>query len=253
MIDFLKTAYRLLRPVFDPGRACRNLLAYRRYFQNVLTYRKLTGAEPRAQWALRPILEDWTNKTGFDTHYVYLGAWAFRKIVEARPPTHVDVGSQINWVACLASVTRVVFIDIRPFDGSVPNLDSIAGSVLAMPYPDRALHSISCLHVAEHIGLGRYGDPLNPLGTREAIKELSRVLAPGGHLYFGLPVGKPKTYFNAHRVHNPVDIIQWFIDEGLFLLEFSGVDDSGKYHDRLSPEKLRMEDYGCGMFLLTRR
>jgi SAM-dependent methyltransferase len=198
-------------------------------------------------------LDDWTATTAFDSHYVYVGAWAFRQITTRHPEQHVDVGSQINWVTCLSAVVPTTFIDIRPFSGAVPNLTSLAGSMLAMPYPDGTLRSLSCLHVAEHIGLGRYGDPLNPLGTRQAIKELSRVLAPGGHLYFALPVGKPRVFFNAHRVHSHPDVVQWFAEEGLSLLEFAAVDDSGSFHAEATPQDLCSADYGCGMFLLTRQ
>jgi SAM-dependent methyltransferase len=253
MKQLLGDCYRLIQPLFDPLRMIRNLVAYPYYVRDALSYRGLPGSEARAQWRYRPILDDWTATTDFDSHYVYLGAWVFRQITTRHPKQHVDVGSQISWVTCLASVTEVVFIDIRPFSGVVPNLTSVAGSVLAMPYPDRTLRSVSCLHVAEHIGLGRYGDPLNPLGTRQAIKELSRVLAPSGHLYFALPVGKPRVFFNAHRVHSPTDIVQWFTEEGLSLLEFAAVDDSGSFHAIAIPQDLCSADYGCGMFLLTRQ
>ena len=64
--------------------------------------------------------------------------------------------------------------------------------------------------MAEHIGLGRYGDPLDPLGTRKAAAELQRVLAPGGQLLFSLPVGRPRVEFNAHRVHDPHEVASWF-------------------------------------------
>jgi hypothetical protein len=42
--------------------------------------------------------------------------------------------------------------------------------------------SLSGLHVAEHIGLGRYAAPLKPHGTRQACVDSQRVLAPAGNL-----------------------------------------------------------------------
>ena len=97
-------------------------------------------------------------------------------------------------------------MDIRPLEVDIEGLTPIAGSVLDLPFADGSLESVSCLHVAEHIGLGRYGDPLDPLGTRKAAAELQRVLAPGGQLLFSLPVGRPRVDFNAHRVHDPVEV-----------------------------------------------
>jgi hypothetical protein len=198
------------------------------------------------------MLEDKTATTGFDAHYVYLGAWAFRQIVTNRPERHVDIGAQLGWVTCLASVTKVVFLDVRPFPGSVQDLQSRAGDVLALPFGDRELNSLSCLHVAEHIGLGRYGDAIDPLGTRKAIGELARVLAVGGRLYFALPVGRPKVVFNAHRIHDPTTIVQWFGDEGVRVEDFAAVDDSGRFCLHAEPRDLLDQRYACGMYLVRR-
>ena len=228
------------------------LLSLPRYLQDLRAYMRAPGAEPWSRVTLKPMLEERTSSHGFDAHYVYLGAWAFRHITRACPPQHIDVAGQIGWVTCLASVTQVVFIDVRPFLGQVENLESRAGSVLSLPFPDRSVSSLSCLHVAEHIGLGRYGDPIDPLGTRKAFAELSRVLAPGGRFYFVLPVGRPSVVFNAHRVHDPVTIEEWIRQEGLVLREFAAVDDGGKFLPAASPPDMRNQKYACGMFLLER-
>ena len=129
-------------------------------------------------------------------------------------------------------------------------LTSVEGSVLDLPFADRSQESISCLHVAEHIGLGRYGDPLDPMGTVNAAKELSRVLAPGGKLLFSGPVGRPRTMFNAHRIQAPEQIRAMFSD--LELIEFAGVDDQGNFARRRMLSELTDCEYGCGMFLFGR-
>jgi len=115
-----------------------------------------------------------------------------------------------------------------------------------LPFANGSIASLSCLHVAEHIGLGRYGDPLNPHGTRKACAELQRVLASGANLYFALPVGKPRVCFNAHRVHAAERIVEFF--KGLDLVELSGVDDSGQYMEHVSLNKFNNEEYACGLF-----
>src|SRR5207253_10606962 len=69
--------------------------------------------------------------------------------------------------------------------------------LLSLPFADRSVESLSCLHVAEHVGLGRYGDELDPEGTVKAARELQRVVAPAGRLYFALPVGRPRTEFRS--------------------------------------------------------
>jgi hypothetical protein len=129
-------------------------------------------------------------------------------------------------------------------------LESIAGSVLAMPFGDRSLESLSCLHVAEHIGLGRYGDPLDPGGTVKAAAELQRVLREQGQLLFSLPVGRPRVCFNAHRIHDPRRIPEMFGE--LELIEFSGIDDRGTFVRRCDPADLAGERYACGLYRFTR-
>jgi hypothetical protein len=119
--------------------------------------------------------------------------------------------------------------------------------VLDLPFADGSVESLSCLHVAEHVGLGRYGDPLDPDGTRKAALELQRVLASGGRLYFSMPVGEARTEFNAHRVHDPEAV------PGLFpylrLEAFSGVDDEGRWQRELSPGDLGGSRWACGFYV----
>ena len=66
-------------------------------------------------------------------------------------PWHVDVASRIDYVGMLTAVTHVTFIEIRPLLADLTNFDSRAGSILAMPFEDNSVPSLSCLHVAEHI------------------------------------------------------------------------------------------------------
>lgn len=74
------------------------------------------------------------------------------------------------------------------------------GSILELPFEDNSIQTLSSLCVVEHIGLGRYGDPVDSFGSEKAIKELKRVLQVGGIILFSVPVdNENKIYFNAHR------------------------------------------------------
>lgn len=64
------------------------------------------------------------------------------------------------------------------------------------------LYSLSCLHTIEHIGLGRYGDEIDPLGFNKGLLELQRVMTTGGMLLLSMPVGLERTEFNAQRILN---------------------------------------------------
>jgi SAM-dependent methyltransferase len=221
-----------------------------RYLRDYRTYRGLPGAERLRIRDAFPRLADRLATSPYDSHYFHQDVWAARRVAEHSPDRHVDVGSRVDFVGFLTALTQVTFVDIRPLEAQVEDLDSVAGSVLAMPFEDQSLESVSCLHVAEHIGLGRYGDPLDPAGTRKAASELQRVVAPGGQLLFSMPVGRPRVCFNAHRIHSPVDVLGWF-DE-LELVEFAGIDDGGDFRRGRRPEELAGEAYACGMYQLTR-
>lgn len=223
--------------------------AYRRYLADRRRYAQLSG-ERLDRYDDDPQLHDWTATTPFDPHYTHQDAWAAREIFERRPAEHVDVGSRVSFVIGLAAFVPVTFVDVRPLPIELPNLNPIAGSLLEMPFADRAVASLSCLHVAEHVGLGRYGDPLDPSGTVASAAELARVLAPGGTLWFGLPVGRPRTNFNAHRVHDPRDVPGWF--EGLRLDAFAGVDDDGRFLASAEPAALADCEWACGLYRFTR-
>jgi len=94
----------------------------------------------------------------------------------------------------------VVMVDIRPLALPMDSLKFQMGSITDLPFADSSLPSISSLCVVEHIGLGRYGDPLDPYGSEKAIKDLKRVVQPGGDLYISVPLDdKNRIYFNAHR------------------------------------------------------
>lgn len=104
--------------------------------------------------------------------------------------------------------------------------------------------------MAEHIGLGRYGDKLNPYGTRKACKELQRILAPGGNLYFSVPVGKPRVCFNAHRINSPKKIVEYF--RALKLVELSAIDDQNNFVENIDIDTLENSSFTCGLFWFTK-
>ena len=241
---------RVINAAIDLDRLGSALPGLAAWHRDRRTYMKLPGAE-RLDWrASDPQVHDLTQRSPFDPHYFYQDVWAAQRVAELAPKRHVDVGSRVDLVGFLTAITEVTFVDIRLLEAQVEGLSSVEGSVLEMPFPDRSLESVSCLHVAEHIGLGRYGDPLDPNGTVKAMKELQRVVAPGGQLLFAGPVGQRQVVFNAHRIQPPSSVTQIF-DE-LELIEFSGTDDSGKFSRHRSPEEFENAVYALGLFLFRR-
>jgi hypothetical protein len=246
-----KIIKRWLRPLIKTN-IIEGIGQYQRFLSDWRKYRKLEDAEPIKLKDSYPCLFDRCDTFSPGSHYFYQDIWAFTKIYNSKIPLHVDVGSKVDFVSFLTAITNVEFIDIRPLDAPyLKNLKSIEGSILQMPHNDNSIKSLSCLHVAEHIGLGRYGDPLDPKGTFKAARELARVLAPGGNLYFSLPVGMPKLCFNAHRIHSPKQIlVEYFSD--LKLVEFSVYDDQKRFIENTDPTSVENSKFACGMFWFTK-
>jgi hypothetical protein len=245
------TLHRLVAPLFDPHQFIRTFPKYVCFVKDLIRYSKLNGAEKIAAANTHPCLHDKTQTTSFDAHYFYQDIWAFKKIHDDEPDYNVDVGSRVDFVGFLTAITKVVLMDIRPLIATLDNFDSVKGSILSMPFKSDSIVSLSCLHVAEHIGLGRYGDLLDPLGTKKACKELARILAPAGNLYFSLPVGKPKLCFNAHRIHSPKQIIEYF--NGLEIVNFCGIDDEGNFRRNVDMSTFENATYACGLFHFTKK
>jgi SAM-dependent methyltransferase len=242
-------AYHYLDAVTPLGGIVAGLRGYPRYLRDRRRYLELSGS-PLDRYDDNPQLHDWTATSPADAHYTHQDAWAAREIHAFGPPSHVDVGSRVTFVLGLAAFVPTSFVDLRPLTLEVPNLTAVAGSILELPYDDRAVMSLSCLHVAEHIGLGRYGDALDPRGSERAAAELARVLSPGGKLWFALPIGRARTNFNAHRVHDPLAIPPMFA--GLEFEAFAAVDDNGAFRDDVAPEDLSGAEWACGLYRFTR-
>lgn len=245
------TLYLWINPLCDPFQIVAAIPRYIGFFRDWVRYSKLPQAEPLIILDTHPCIHDKTQTTAFDAHYFYQDIWAFKKIYAAEPNCHVDVGSRVDFVGFLTAITKVISIDIRPLIANLENFESRKGSILSMPFKNDSVVSLSCLHVAEHIGLGRYGDPLDPLGTKKACRELARILAPAGNLYFSLPVGKPKLCFNAHRIHSPKQIIEYF--SGLEIVNFCGIDDEGNFRRNVDMSTFENATYACGLFHFTKK
>ena len=239
-----------IEPIIPTRQFWQSVFLMKRYLSDWFRYKKMADNGRLRFIDSYPCLFDRTATAPFDSHYFYQDIWAFKEIQHSNPPFHIDVGSRVIFVGFSSAVTQVIFVDIRPLLVKLKNFHSVSGSILELPFENNSLISLSCLHVAEHIGLGRYGDLLDPEGTIKAAQELTRVLAPGGNLYFSVPVGKSRICFNAHRIHSPGQILNYFQD--LKLVQFSAVNDDRNFIERISPAKFAEADYACGMFHFTK-
>ncbi len=189
-----------------------------------------------------------TDQINFDNHYLYHTAWAARVVKRINPAKHVDISSYTYFATILSAFIPIDYYDYRMLPVTLDQLHCGTADLYQLPFDDNSIPSLSCMHVVEHVGLGRYGD--NPCydGDLKAFQELSRVLALNGDLLFVVPIGKPKIVYNAHRIYSYDQIITAFGD--LQLVEFSLIPDD-KYHGMMSDPDISVvnsQSYGCGCF-----
>jgi hypothetical protein len=220
------------------------------YFSDWLAFRRRAGTWSVAVADSYPCLADRLPTTPFDPHYFYQGNWLARRLADFKPAQHVDIGSSVLTMGVLSAHVPTIFVDYRPLTVHQSGLNCVAADINQLPFADRSVASLSCLHVIEHIGLGRYGDPLNVDGAQLAARELQRTVADGGKLYLSTPIGRERVCFNAHRVFAPETILSWFGQ--LHLMNFSYVSDDGTFHENVSPTHVPQLDYGCGFFEFRR-
>lgn len=184
------------------------------------------------------------NSHSFDKPYVYHTAWAARILAELKPEKHVDISSSMYFVAIVSAFIRMEYYEYHRSDISLDGLHCDIGDLLVLPFPDNSVQSLSCMHVVEHMGLGRYGDEIDPDGDLKAIAELKRVLR--GDLLFVVPVGNPQLKFNAHRIYSYSQVMSYF--EDLELVEFSLIPDVGEIIANATESTADEQKYGCGCF-----
>ena len=243
--------YRLVTPFFDPIHVWHGFFGYFRFWVQFFQTRKHLKGWEMPLLDLYPQPQDATKHTPMDAHYFYQQLWCFDHVLAQAPKHHLDVGSTYQMSGYISRITHAIFMDIRPIQADLNNLEVVDGSILQPPFEKESFSSISCLHVIEHIGLWRYGDPLDIDGSKKACHELAKLLKTGGLLYVSVPIGRERICFNAHRVFNPETIVKYF--HNLELLDFSLVNDNKNFIEHADYKQFDHLEYGCGMFIFTKK
>ena len=231
----------------QPLLAVRLLTHLPRFISEVFRFNQLcSDHDKHIEFSFYPILSDYNDNSGFAKgHYFWQDLIVAQRVFASQPLNHLDVGSRIDgFVAHIATFMPLDVLDIRPLSTYIPNVTFKCGSLLS--YSTRhSYSSISCLHVLEHIGLGRYSDPINGKSFYDGLNSLFDLLELGGNLYISFPVGKPAIYFNAHRVLSLPSVLNYIQDtlqpSSLELIGF--INDEGSLVDTKDHDP----DYFCNL------
>lgn len=187
--------------------------AFSKFLVDFYIYITSSDMEKDQPICFMPCLRDMTQTTPIDKTYFYQDSWCFSRVLASRPKKLVDVGSTALLVGIMSYLQPTESIDIRPLPIELPGLTQRKGSITELPYPDKSIEFLTSMCVIEHIGLGRYGDMLDPRGSEKAMIEIARVIAPKGRFVGSVPISRePYLSFNANRVFSRDYVFSFFPD-----------------------------------------
>ena len=240
----MKKIKRIFRTVI---RLTKKLFMLRQEFN---TLARTPNARFSISWRDRWLcLGDDLGFTPFDSHYVFHSAWASRVLAKTSPDLHVDISSSLYFVTNVSAFIPVKFYDYRPAELGLSGLTSSSADLTSLSFEAGSIQSLSCMHVVEHVGLGRYGDPIDYDGDLKAVEELKRVVSSQGDLLFVVPLaGEARIQFNAHRIYTYAQVLEMF--RGFELIEFSLITNVGgaELIINASESEANAQTYGCGCF-----
>ncbi|HNY03011.1 MAG TPA: DUF268 domain-containing protein [Bacteroidales bacterium] len=231
------------------------------YLRDRREFKKQLGANREFPFGTPyPILSDRRTENGkIRGAYFHQDLLVARKIYKNSPVKHIDVGSRVDgFVAHVAVFREIEVFDVRPQSDVIRNVT--LKQVDFMNIPDELVNycdSVSSLHAIEHFGLGRYGDPVDAFGHLKGIRNIHRVLKPGGTFYFSVPIGRQRIEFNAHRIFD-VGYLLNILQPDFDVVSFSYIDDIYDLHEDVPLEEEKIRDnygcnYGCGVFELIKK
>lgn len=241
----------------NPGKTLKSLLAIPWYRQQKKLFLRLQ--RPMANWPVKiyPILLDREEQSACLGEYFWQDILVAKEIIFSNPRRHVDVGSRVDgFIAHLACVRKVEIFDIRPLEKSIHNV-SFTQWDITCPNPGYigVADCVSCLHTIEHIGLGRYGDQLDPDGWNKGLKSLVDLISPRGGLWLSVPIGIQRVEFNAHRIFDPATIIHASGSLGMKLVRFFYLTELG-FIESINVARdvkiLGAKSYALGVFYFTK-
>lgn len=228
----------------------------------------------RIKFSLKPCLHDRFEEGGVTkTEYFWQDLIVAKWIFEANPVKHVDIGSRLDgFVAHVASFRSIEVFDVRNVttqisgiifrqiditnSGAIVEMSSLESNSESSNFINGYCDSLSCLHVLEHLGLGRYGDQIDLYGYRKGLSNMAKLVKPNGTFYLSTPVGQERVEFNANWVFNPITIVNLAKESELEVTEMHIFNPSeGLVEYPVSDESLSFlasQVYNLGIFIFKK-
>ena len=225
-----------------------------KYFSHYLLFKKLGGKIKN----FNPKLNDFKDTAGdikknYEFHADLLTS---QRVFENKPNKHLDIGSKIDrLVSQIASYRELDVLDIRGIDIKPhKNINFIKKDILEIKVlnEEDKYDSISSNGVIGHVGLGRYGDNIDPFGYKKAIKSINNLSKQRCRVYTYVPVGKKGVEFNAHTIFDPFELISEFEIYNFKLEEFHLINDEGNLMLNFNKDHAKDFKFAGGYFVFNK-
>lgn len=138
--------------------------------------------------------------------YAFLIQCLVRKDVRKEVVVDLGGGGSFSTIApalLRLSNMRIISIDVTHQSAvSKYGIEYVKGDCMNTSLADASVDVVTIISTLEHVGLGRYGDPLDVDGDLKTMRETWRILKPGGHAIITIPYGYPTVVYNLHRVYD---------------------------------------------------
>lgn len=225
-----------------------------KYFNHYLLFKKLGGKVKK----FYPMLDDFDdNAASIKNQLFHSDLLTSQKVYEKKPEKHLDIGSRIDGViAHIASFRNLDVLDIRDVDIQPhKNINFVKKDLLQIKILDDAekYDSISSIGCLAHIGLGRYGDKIDPNGYKRGIKAINNLAKKNCIIYIMMPVGKKGVEFNSHQVFDADQLIEEFKSNSFNLQEFHLINDVGDLILNSKTKNSLDLNFGGGYFVFQKK
>ena len=174
---------------FNPFLILKSIKRLQWFFSQKRKFKKLMK-NSKIPFEVMPFLFDHDEQAGMLNEYFWQDLFVAKKIIEQNPKKHIDIGSRIDgFISHLACVREIEVLDIRPLNSDIENVKFTQWDI-NNPKEEFNYSSdcVSCLHTLEHLGLGRYGDKLDPDGWKKGLNSISKLITNMGLLWLSVPL-----------------------------------------------------------------
>ena len=163
---------------------------------------------------ISPILSDYAKEAGDSKSLYFLQDLSCSQyVLDKAPGRHIDVGSRLDgFIAQICASRPIEVMDIRPNETQIKNIHFTQADICKLrPELAGSYDLVTSLHALEHIGLGRYGDPIDPNGFTKGLENCRRLAKSQGEVLISLPIAstaRDTTEFNAQRIFSSRTILE---------------------------------------------